>query len=89
MLVQLTVDELRALLRAEVDAALGERPTAPALLTQDALARELGVSPRTVYELRQQGLPTVLVCESPRFELAACLAWLRERPTTAKSARAA
>jgi len=51
----------------------------PALLDRPGLARELGVSPSTVDRLRKEGLPVVMVCESPRFELAAVLSWLRSR----------
>lgn len=84
MLVQLSVDDLRALVRTEIDAALAEQSQAPALLTQDALAHELGVSTRTIYELRQRGLPVVLVCDSPRFELQACIAWLAAQAPAAR-----
>lgn len=51
----------------------------PALIDQSGLARELGVSTRTVFAMRQQGLPVVMVCDSPRFELPEVLAWLRSR----------
>ncbi len=82
MLVQLTADELAAIVRAEVNAALAAQSEAPSLLDQNALARELGVSARTVYTLRQQGLPVVWLLDSPRFDLAACLAWLRDQKPT-------
>jgi hypothetical protein len=54
-----------------------ERP--PALVDRQRLARELGVSPATVRRLEADGLPVVRVADSPRYEVAAVLAWLRER----------
>lgn len=82
MLVQLTTEDLRALVNDAVADALAERANdnGPALLDQAQLAKAIGVSTRTIFELRKQGLPTVWVCESPRFELAAVLDWLKSRP---------
>lgn len=74
-----TLWDLRALVREELAEALSELEQQPALIDQKALARHLGVSERTVYTLREQGCPTVMVLESPRFELAAALAWLKGR----------
>lgn len=54
-------------------------PRAPALLTRDALAFELSISPSQLDRLRAQGLPTLRVAGMPRFELADVLAWLRAR----------
>lgn len=79
LLVTLTADELQAIVRVEIEQALADRRTPPAVLTQDQLAESLGVSSRTIYTLRQEGLPTVLVGDSPRFDLGECLAWLRAR----------
>jgi len=74
----LTLGQLRAVIRSEVAHELGAREESPpALIDQKQLARHLGLSERSVYELRQRGCPTVLVLDSPRFELAAVLAWLR------------
>lgn len=70
--------DLRALVREELAHVLAERP--PALIDQRALARELGVSERTIYTLRGEGLPTIMVGDSPRFELALVLDWLKSRP---------
>jgi hypothetical protein len=59
---------------------LNKRETsAPALLDRRGLAEALNVGVDTVDKLRAQGLPTVWVIESPRFELVACLEWLRGR----------
>jgi phage terminase Nu1 subunit (DNA packaging protein) len=81
MLVTMTVADLRVLVAQAVSDALAAHEPAPqpALLTQDALAQVLGCSTRTVYTMRQEGLPTVWLLESPRFELASVLEWLRRR----------
>jgi hypothetical protein len=60
-------------------AGLERRLVRPRLVSQEVLAHELGVSPRTVYALRQEGLPTVLVGESPRFEVDVVIGWLKAR----------
>ena len=79
MLVQLTAQELRLLVAEAIADVLGSgaNDNALGLLTQEQLAKQLGVSARSVYTLRQQGCPTVMVLESPRFELAAVLVWLK------------
>lgn len=69
-------DEL-ADLRAELVA--GQREAPPALLDRAGLARELGVSVAQVSRLRAEGLPCVIVGDSPRYALAEVLAWLRAR----------
>jgi hypothetical protein len=83
MLVTLDVAQLRAVVAAAVVDALESEPARPeplpALLTQKTLAFELGCSDRQIWNLRQQGLPVVWLGESPRFELATVLAWLRAR----------
>lgn len=38
------------------------------LLTTEQLAERLQCSPRTIYTLRQRGLPCLMLGESPRFE---------------------
>lgn len=92
MVVQLSTADLEALLHRVVDDALAEHQAQPrpALLTQEELSRELGISSRSVFSLRQDGLPTVLVGDSPRFELADVLAWLKkQRPALVRKGRAA
>jgi hypothetical protein len=81
MLVQLTAAELRELVAEAVADVLGARANdnAPALLTQEQLAEKLGVSTRSIFTLRRQGLPTVMVLESPRFELAAVVEWIKRQ----------
>lgn len=49
----------------------------PALLDRSELARALGCSTASVDRLVRDGLPSVWLVESRRFELGAVLAWLR------------
>ena len=80
--VTVTEAELAALVRAAVSEALAEHEIGeqlPALFDRTALARKLGCSPSHVDTLRAEGMPTVWLGQTPRFELAPCLAWLRER----------
>jgi hypothetical protein len=51
----------------------------PTLLRADELSHELGVSERTIDRLRNDGMPTVWVAQSPRFCLPAVLSWLESR----------
>jgi excisionase family DNA binding protein len=69
--------DLRALIREELAELIGERMQARLLTTVD-LAEHLKVSERTVRALRAKGLPTLMVGDSPRFELGAVHAWLAE-----------
>lgn len=57
--------------------ALAAHDGRPALLDRTALARALTCSPSHVDNLRKRGLPTVLLGEAKRFDLAAVLAWLQ------------
>jgi phage terminase Nu1 subunit (DNA packaging protein) len=56
----------------------------PALLTQSQLAEQLQIHERTVFALRREGMPVVMIGDSPRYELAPCLAWLRARKAGAQ-----
>ena len=49
------------------------------LLTQDQLAKALNCSVRTVFTLREQGCPHVMLLESPRFILADVIRWMENR----------
>lgn len=86
------VDPLTAAIREAVKAEIGavlealddrlkEPPTA--LLTTDELARELRISGRTIARLRGEGLPTIWIGDSPRFELGPVIEWLRKRDAPA------
>ena len=72
---------VRRVVRAELQDALAPRSGLPALLTADQLAHQLGVSVATIRRLRSDGLPTVMVGESPRFRLEAVLTWFATRAT--------
>lgn len=82
-LVVITPDELAALVREAVrDAvaeALADQPDTPPLLDQQGLARALDISIRTLRKLVLQGMPELRVGDSPRYEIDAVLAWLRDR----------
>jgi len=80
LVVTLTVAELTDLVRqVALEAAAETAEPPPALLDRAGLARALGVGTTTVDRLRRDGCPVVWLGDSPRFELAACLAWLRAR----------
>jgi hypothetical protein len=66
-------------LLADALGVISEELARPALLTQAQLAEQLQVSDRTVFALRRDGMPHLMIGDSPRFELPACLAWLRAR----------
>lgn len=77
-------EQFRAVLRAELPAALAEaleaaKPPAERLANREECARFLGISPRSLDTLRLQGLPTLWVLESPRFDLHDIRAWIASR----------
>lgn len=80
-LVLLTVEQLAVLVKAAMREVLAEQreDAVPALLDRNALAKALGCSPSQVDRLRRVGLPFVRLGDVPRFELARCLEWLRQR----------
>ena len=76
-----TRGELAVLVRAavaDVIVAAGLDRRAPLLLDREGLALALGCSSSLVDKLRRQGMPTVKLGDSPRFELERCLGWLRK-----------
>lgn len=79
--VTLTLGELRELMREAALEAVAEaaNDSPPALLDRQGLARALGASASTVARLRREGMPALMLGDSPRFELTDCLAWLRGR----------
>ena len=79
--VMMDPEALVALVKTAVSEALAEHreDRAPAVLDRNGLARALGCSPSQVDRLRRVGLPCVRVGDVPRFELARCLEWLRQR----------
>jgi hypothetical protein len=85
MLVTLSVAELADLL----DARLAERePPAPQrdLMTSAETCEELSISPATLHRLVKQGLPRLMVLDSPRYSRAATRAWLERRSAAAEAA---
>jgi len=80
LVVTLTLGELTELVReAALEAAADLAEPAPALLDRAGLARTLDVGITTVDRLRREGMPALWLGDSPRFEVAACLEWLRTR----------
>ncbi len=79
-LVVVTVEQLACLIRRAVADVLAEQEQdmSPVLLDRARAARKLGVGVATVDRFRRQGMPCVYLGDSPRFEVAACVVWLRE-----------
>jgi hypothetical protein len=76
----LTPGEIRSI--AELVADLLRPALAPtsALLTKEELAQTLRVSAQTIDRQVRAGMPVEYVGDLPRFDLAACRAWLATRP---------
>jgi hypothetical protein len=98
LVLTLTLDELRTLIRDEVRAAFAEHSPPEGisgLVDRRELARLLDVSLATVTRLTSEGGPVTYVGESPRYEVAAFRAWLEERgrrgtkPSPARSEKVA
>ena len=51
----------------------------PLLVDKQVLSKLVDLCPATIDNLRKDGLPTVKVLGSVRFEPAAVLAWIKER----------
>jgi hypothetical protein len=83
-MVLTTTTQLAELIRNAVSEAQENAPAqaAPRLLDRVELARALACSPSQVDKLRRRGMPHIRVGESPRFEVDACLAWLRQQKET-------
>jgi len=92
LVLTLTADELRSLVRSEVDAALAAHAPAPpatsALLDARALAEALKVSRVTVARLVHEGMPVALhVGASPRYSIDEVRVWLEARGRLGTKAR--
>lgn len=48
------------------------------LLTRHELAHDLGISAPTVDRYARRGMPCLMLAGLPRFELAACRAWIAD-----------
>lgn len=55
------------------------RPITDKLMTRKDLAAFLRVTTRTVDNLRAEGLPTIMVGASPRFDIEQVKSWLKEK----------
>jgi hypothetical protein len=85
MLVQLTESEHRTIIREELAALVAElhpAKPAPALIDRQSLAEQLSICAKTLDRLRNEPeFPELRVGDSPRFELAAVLAWIKSNRT--------
>lgn len=82
VVVTLSIDELRALVRDVVREALSEQvPAASAvpLVDRHELARLLGVSAATIARMTAEGMPHVFAGASPRYGAEEVRAWLAQR----------
>lgn len=79
--VMLTQEQLAEMLdEAVIRATDLVRPSNDrALLDRNGLAISFGCSASLVDKLRREGMPCVMVGCSPRYELDACLEWLKGR----------
>lgn len=85
LVVTLTVEQLRELVRDSVADLIDDFPAAaePGLLDIVALSKALKTSATTIHKLRATGLPTIFVGDAPRFELSEVLEWLKARERSA------
>jgi excisionase family DNA binding protein len=82
VVLNVSVEELRALVREVVREALSERPSpssASPLVSRHELARLLGVSAATVTRMTAEGMPHVFAGASPRYSADEVRAWLAQR----------
>ena len=89
LVLSLSADELRSLVREVVREVLAEqapRPLAPPLVSRHELARLLGVSAATVTRMTAEGMPHVFAGASPRYAVDEVRAWLTERGRKGTSA---
>lgn len=59
--------------------SLSEHTLESGLKTRAGLAKRLGISLATLNRLRQQGMPCVMLLDSPRYDYDEVLAWLKSR----------
>lgn len=81
--VVIELGELKELIHDAVVVALqeaGQVDCVPSLVDREGLAKALGCSVGTVDRLRDDGMPTLAVGDSPRFQLSVVLTWLAARP---------
>jgi hypothetical protein len=78
LIVTMTRGDLQALVGEAVANALAEYSPeqGPSLMTATELCERLRISMPTLRKLRGEGLPTLMVVESPRFDWSAVVTWL-------------
>lgn len=69
----MTEEEFRVLIRESLEEASGTDE----LLTQEEIAQKFKTSVGTIIKLRAHGMPVEWLLSSPRYDYAACRAWLR------------
>lgn len=78
--VTLSPEQLRALVREELEARAKADNEQPALLDTRQAARALGVCTKTLSALRKRGMPCVFIGDIPKFDVADCIDWLKRNP---------
>ena len=80
-LVVITTDELKAIVREQVEEALAEHAPKtsdePIFVTCAVLCERLGVSRSTVFRARKAGLPFAKCGDEFRYEVSRCAEWFR------------
>jgi hypothetical protein len=80
-IIVLTPDQLCELVKRAVQDVLAEHQpeVVPALFDRAGIAQRLDIGISMVDRLRREGMPCIFIGDSPRFEVMACLEWLRCR----------
>ena len=82
-LALLTPEEIRAIAKFAV-AEYVEQSTpaanAPSLLDRAALGKALDASKSKIDRYRRAGMPCIMLGDSPRFDVAEVIGWLRAQP---------
>jgi hypothetical protein len=80
-LILASFEQIAAMLREVLEQVLADQREDPAclLLDRNGIAKALGCSPSQIDRLRRLGMPFIRLGDVPRFELARCLEWLRQR----------
>jgi hypothetical protein len=73
------LDVLREIVAEACAEALEGQPDRPALHTIEGICAALQISRPTLARLRADGLPTIIVGDSPRYKLDEVLEWLRNQ----------
>lgn len=79
MILPLSEERLREIIREELSGLTPKGDEGPLLLTCSALCRRLGVSRASVYRWRGEGMPSLRAGDEHRYELDAVMSWLRGR----------